>query len=150
LLGWLDSYKPLIVPSYFGGGAFAIFLFRQFFLTIPKEYDEAAKMDGASSLVIFFRILVPMAKPVFITMAIFSFMGSWNAFFGPLIYLNTTEKYTLQLGLQYFRRVADAGGEATEHLLMAGAMVMTLPCVILFLVLQRYFVRGVVLSGLKG
>jgi ABC-type glycerol-3-phosphate transport system permease component len=149
-LGWLDTYKPLIVPAYFGGGAFAIFLFRQFYLTIPKEYDEAAKIDGASSLLIFLRILVPMSKPVFITMAIFSFLGSWNAFFYPLIYLNTLEKFTLQLGLQYFRRSADAGGQPTEHLLMASAMVATLPCVLLFLVLQRYFVRGVVLSGIKG
>ena len=150
VLGWLDSYKPLIVPAYFGGGPFAIFLFRQFFLTIPKEFDEAAKIDGASSLTVFFRILVPMSKPVFITMAIFSFLGSWNAFFYPLIYLNTTEKLTLQLGLQYFRRVADAGGQATEHLLMAAAMVMTIPSLLLFVFLQRYFVRGVVMSGIKG
>ena len=150
VLGWLDSFKPLVVPAYFGGGAFAIFLFRQFFMTIPKEFDEAAKIDGASTLSIFWRILVPMSKPVFITMAIFSFLGSWNDFFHPLIYLNTKEKFTLQIGLQYFRRSADAGGGATEHLLMAGAMMMTLPCLLVFIVLQRYFVRGVVMSGLKG
>jgi ABC-type glycerol-3-phosphate transport system permease component len=149
-LGWLDSYKPLIVPSYLGGGAFAIFLFRQFFRTIPMDFDEAAKIDGASALTIFFRVLVPMSQPVFITLAILSFMGTWNAFFDPLIYLNSTEKYTLQLGLQYFRRAADAGGQPTEHLLMAAAMAATLPCVILYVLLQKYFVRGVIMSGIKG
>ena len=150
ILGWLDSYKPLIVPMYLGGGAFAIFLFRQFFLTIPKEYDEAAKIDGASSLRILVQIIVPMSKPVFITLAIFSFLGSWNSFFYPLIYLNTLDKFTLQLGLQYFRRSANAGGGPTEHLLLAAAMVMTLPCIVLFLTLQKYFIRGIASSGLKG
>jgi multiple sugar transport system permease protein len=149
-LGWLDTFKPLIVPSYFGGGAFAVFLFRQFFLTVPREYDEAAKMDGANSLTIYLRVLVPLAVPVFTTMGIFSFLGSWNSFFYPLIFLNTTEKFTLALGLRYFQRTATAGGRTTEHLLMAAAMVMTLPCVLLFLVMQRYFVRGIVMSGLKG
>lgn len=149
-LGWLDTFKPLFVPSYFGGGAFAVFLFRQFFLTVPKEYDEAAKMDGASSFTIFTRILVPLAVPIFTTMGIFSFLANWNSFFYPLIFLNTTEKFTLALGLRYFQRTVTAGGRATEHLLMAAAMVMTLPCVLLFLVMQRYFVRGIVMSGLKG
>jgi len=149
-LGWLDTLKPLIVPSWFGGGAFAIFLFRQFFLTIPKELDEAAKMDGANSLWIFARILVPLARPAFVTMGIFSFLGSWNDFFGPLIFLNTTEKFTLALGLQYFMRIVTAGGKPTEHLMMAAAMFMTFPCLLVFVFLQRYWVRGVVMSGLKG
>jgi ABC-type glycerol-3-phosphate transport system permease component len=149
-LGWLDTLKPLIVPSWFGGGAFAIFLFRQFFLTIPRELDEAATIDGANSLWIFARILVPLSKPVFITMGIFSFLGSWNDFFGPLIYLNTTEKFTLALGLQYFARIVTTGGEPTEGLMMAASMVMTLPCLLVFVFLQRYWVSGVVMSGLKG
>jgi multiple sugar transport system permease protein len=149
-LGWLDSLKPLIIPAYFGGGAFAVFLFRQFFLTIPKEFDEAAKMDGASSLVIFWKILVPLSVPIFTTMGIFSFLGNWNSFFYPLIFLNSKENFTLALGLRYFQRTVTAGGQATEHLMMAAAMVMTLPCVLLFLVLQRYFIRGIVMSGLKG
>lgn len=149
-LGWLDTLKPLIVPAYFGGGAFAIFLFRQFFLTIPRELDEAAKIDGANTLWIFARVLVPLSKPIFTTMAIFSFLGNWNSFFYPLIFLNTTEKFTLALGLSYFQRVASMGGKATEHLLMAAAMTMTFPCVVLFLVMQRYFVRGIVMSGIKG
>jgi ABC-type glycerol-3-phosphate transport system permease component len=149
-LNWLDSYRPLIVPMYLGGGAFSIFLCRQFFMTIPKEYDEAAKIDGASSFRILVQIIVPMSKPVFITLAIFAFLSSWNSFFYPLIYLNTLEKFTLQLGLQYFRRAADAGGEPTEHLLLAAAMVMTLPCIVLFLALQKYFIRGIVSTGIKG
>lgn len=149
-LGWLDTYKPLIVPRYFGGGAFMIFLFRQFFLTIPREFDEAAKVDGANSLWIFARILVPLSTPVFITSAIFTFLSNWNDFFGPLIFLNTMEKFTLALGLAYFRNIPEVGVEATEHFMMAAAMTMTIPCLVVFLILQRYFVRGMVMSGLKG
>jgi multiple sugar transport system permease protein len=149
-LEWLDTLKPLIVPAYFGGGAFAIFLFRQFFLTIPRELDEAAKIDGANSLWIFFQVLVPLSKPVFVTMGIFSFLGSWNDFFGPLIFLNTTEKFTMALGLNYFRRIVTTGGQPTEHLMMAAAMTMTIPVLVVFLVLQRYWVAGIVMSGIKG
>ncbi len=150
-LGWLDSFKPLVVPHWFAGSAFAIFLFRQFFLSIPKELDEAAKIDGANSLWIFFKIIVPLSTPVFITISILAFLGSWNDFFGPLIYLNSVNNLTLPLGLAYFQRVSMSGGHATEHLLMAASMAMTLPCIVLFLVLQRYYVRGVTISsGSKG
>lgn len=149
-LGWLDSLKPMIVPAYFGGGAFAIFLFRQFFLTLPRELDAAAKIDGANSLQIFFLVLAPLAKPAFITMAIFSFLGSWNDFFNPLIFVNTVEKFPLALGLTYFQRVAISAGPSTEHLLMAAAMTMTFPCLLLFVILQRYWVQGIVMTGIKG
>jgi ABC-type glycerol-3-phosphate transport system permease component len=149
-LGWLDSFKPLTIPPWFGGGAFAIFLFRQFFLTIPMDFDEAAKIEGAGSFRIYARILVPLCRPVFITLAIFSFLYHWNDFFHPLVFLNSNDKFPLSLGLTYFQRTAEAGGQATEHLLMAASMTMTFPCLILFLVLQRYFVRGIVMSGLKG
>ncbi len=149
-LGWLDSLKPMIVPAYFGGGAFAIFLFRQFFLTLPHELDAAAKIDGANSLHIFFLILVPLAKPAFITMSIFSFLGSWNDFFNPLIYVNTVEKFPLALGLTYFQRVAISAGPSTEHLLMAAAITMTFPCLLIFVILQRYWVQGIVMTGIKG
>jgi multiple sugar transport system permease protein len=149
-LGFLDTLKPLIVPSYFGGGAFAIFLFRQFFLTIPTEFDEAAKIDGASSIWIFARVLVPLAKPVLITMAIFSFLGSWNDYFNPLIYLNTPTNYTLAIGLTFYQRVLTAGGRAIEHLMMAAAMVMTFPSLLVFLILQNYYTEGIAMSGLKG
>lgn len=149
-LGWLDSLKPMIVPAYFGGGAFAIFLFRQFFLTLPRELDAAAKIDGANSLQIFFLVLAPLAKPAFITMAIFSFLGSWNDFFNPLIFVNTVEKFPLALGLTYFQRVAISAGPSTEHLLMAAAMTMTFPCLLIFVILQRYWVQGIVMTGIKG
>lgn len=149
-LGWLDQLRSLYIPPWFGGGAFAIFLFRQFFLTIPREFDEAAKIDGANSLWIFFRILAPLSVPVFVTMGIFSFLGSWNDFFGPLIFLNTTERYTLALGLTYFQRVVSIGGKATEHLMMAASMVMTFPCLLVFLLLQKYWIQGIVMSGIKG
>jgi len=149
-LGWLDQLRSLYIPPWFGGGAFAIFLFRQFFLTIPREFDEAAKIDGANSLWIFFRVLTPLSVPVFVTMGIFSFLGSWNDFFGPLIFLNTTEKFTLALGLTYFQRVVSLGGQATEHLMMAASIIMTLPCLLVFVLLQRYWIQGIVMSGIKG
>lgn len=149
-LGWLDQLRSLYIPPWFGGGAFAIFLFRQFFLTLPREYDEAARIDGANSLWTFFRILAPLSIPVFVTMGIFSFLGSWNDFFGPLIFLNTTEKFTLALGLTYFQRVVSIGGRATEHLMMAASMVMTVPCLLIFLLLQKYWIQGIVMSGIKG
>jgi ABC-type glycerol-3-phosphate transport system permease component len=150
-LGWLDSFKPLVVPHWFAGSAFAIFLFRQFFMSIPKELDEAAKIDGANSLWIFFKIIVPLSTPVFITITVLAFLGSWNDFFAPLIYLNSTNNLTLPLGLAYFQRIGISGGRATEHLLMAASMAMTLPCIVLFLILQRYYVRGVtVSSGSRG
>ena len=145
--GWLDTYNPLIIPNWFGGGAFTIFLFRQFFLTIPKDLDEAAKIDGANTLWIFIRIILPLSKPVIITMIVIGFLESWNDFFGPLIYLNTPAKYTLSLGLANFQRVVSAGGQATEHLLMAASMVMTLPSILVFILLQRYYIQGVVISS---
>src|SRR5258708_17567074 len=98
-LGWLDSFKPLVVPQWFAGSAFAIFLFRQFFLTIPKELDEAAKIDGANSLWVFFKIIVPLSTPLFITITVLAFLASWNDFFRPLIFLNSVEYLTLQLVL---------------------------------------------------
>ena len=146
-LGWLDTYNPLIIPHWLGGGAFAIFLFRQFFMTIPKDLDEAAKIDGANSLWIFLRIIVPLSKPVIITMVLIAFLDTWNDFFGPLIYLNSPDKYTLSLGLANFKRVATAGGRATEHLLMAASMVMTLPSILIFVLLQRWYIQGVVFSS---
>ena len=99
-------------------------MFRQFFLTIPKDLDEAAKIDGANTLWIFIRIILPLSKPVVIIMVVIGFLESWNDFFGPLIYLNTPAKYTLSLGLANFQRVVSAGGQATEHLLMAASMVI--------------------------
>lgn len=152
-IGWLDTYKPLIVPSYFGGGAFTIFLFRQFYMTIPQELLEAAKIDGCNPIRIYWRIMLPLVVPALITAMILSFQAHWNDFMTPLIYVSTLEKYTASVGLHFFRTTAQPesmGSKPTEHLLMAATMMMTLPCLVIFLTLQRYFIRGVVTSGLKG
>jgi multiple sugar transport system permease protein len=147
--GWLDTFWPLIVPSWFGGGAFYIFLMRQFFLTIPRDLDDAAKLDGANSLQIFAYVLLPLAMPALATMGVIAFIAHWNEFLGPLIYLNSTEKFPLSVGLRYFQNVGNET-EPMEHLLMAAAVMITAPCLILFFVAQRYFVQGVVMSGIKG
>ena len=152
--GWLDTLYPLIVPSYLGGGAFNVFLMRQFLMTIPIDFDEAAMLDGASALRILFVVLLPLIKPALITVSILSFLGHWNDFFTPLIYLNTTEKFTLSVGLRYFQTsFAYSGGDVgdpKEQLLMAASLMTALPCVLLFFVAQRYFVEGVVMSGIKA
>lgn len=149
-LGWLDSLNPLIWPHWLGGGAFFIFLLRQFFMTLPRDFDEAAKIDGANSFQILIHVLLPLCRPALTTVAIFSFLNHWNEFIGPLIYLNTPEKFTISLGLRYFQTVPLEPGEPKDHLLMAGAMMMSAPCALLFFFAQRYFVKGIVLSGIKG
>jgi multiple sugar transport system permease protein len=145
-LHWLDTYLPLTVPYFFGGGAFNIFLLRQFFRTIPEELADAARIDGCSEYIIYARIMMPLAKPALITVAIFTFFGTWNDFLGPLLYLNSPERFTISLGLAGFRSVM----RTRWDLLMAASTATTLPIVILFFLAQRYFVQGVVLSGLKG
>jgi ABC-type glycerol-3-phosphate transport system permease component len=149
-LGWINTFLPLIVPSYFGGGAFFIFLLRQFFLTIPKDLDEAAKLDGASSARIFWDIILPLSKPALATVAIFSFLDHWNEFIGPLIFLNSTEKFTLSIGLRYFMANPFESDEPREAILMAASLIVALPPLLLFFFAQRYFVRGIVTTGLKG
>ncbi len=145
-IGWYDTFYPLTVPAFFGGGVFFIFLLRQFFLTIPLEMDEAAKIDGAGTFGIFWRIMLPLAKPALATVAIFSFMWHWNDFLGPLIYLGDSNKRTLALALWAFQ-----GEHATDwHLLMAASTVIMLPLLILFFAAQKYFIQGVVISGVKG
>lgn len=145
-LGWLNTILPLVVPAYFGGGAFNIFLLRQFFTTIPYEYDEAAIMDGAGWFTIFWRIILPMAKPALATVAVLNVVAVWTDFFGPLIYLNDLNKMTLAVGLAFLR----GQHSAVLTLLMAGSMYSTLPMLIIFFMAQRYFVEGIQLSGLKG
>jgi multiple sugar transport system permease protein len=150
-IGWLDTLLPLIVPSFFAAssGAFFIFLLRQFFLTIPNDFHEAATIDGASSVQIFGRIILPLSLPALSTVAIFSFLFHWNDFLEPLIFLNSPEKLTLALGLR-FLQTAPAEGEPLEHVLMAGAVIYMLPVILLFIFCQRYFTRGLVMSGIKG
>jgi multiple sugar transport system permease protein len=144
-LHWVDTFLPLIVPAWFGGGAFNIFLLRQFFMGVPRELDEAAILDGASHSVIFWRIIMPVSKPALATVGIFAFIYNWRDFMGPLIYLNSPEKQTLELGLRTYQAL-----QAEEwHLLMAGSVTVMIPLLTLFLLGQRYFVRGIVMSGLK-
>ena len=149
-LGWIDTIKPLWVPAWFGGGAFYIFLMRQFFLSLPRELDEAAIIDGANRLQVFFRILLPLTKPALATMTVISFMDNWSDFLGPLIYLNTPQKFTLAVGLQYFNAVEGQSYEPTEHLLMTACVLTVLPTLLVFFATQKYFVRGIVMTGIKG
>lgn len=156
--GWINTYNPLIVPAFLGGGAFNIFLMRQFLLTIPVELDEAAEIDGANSWAIFWLILVPLAKPAIATMAILTFVGQWNNFMGPLIYLTSDQNFTAVLGLLVFVNqsvIANAygahrSGVALDNIMLAASFVTTLPGLILFFAFQRFFVQGIVLTGLKG
>ncbi|WP_163543165.1 carbohydrate ABC transporter permease [Occultella kanbiaonis] len=148
-LGALDTFIPLTVPAFFagaGGGVFNIFLFRQFFLSIPYELDEAAYIDGANPWTVYWRIIMPLAKPVTVVVVIFTFIGVWNDFLGPLLYLTDDSNFTLALGLATFQSTYTA----QWGLLMAASLVVILPIIVLFFVLQRYFVEGVTLTGLKG
>ena len=148
-LKWMDSIKPLTIPFFFGGGAFNIFLFRQFFRTFPEELSDAARIDGATEFGIFWRIFVPLSTPAFITVAIFTFMFSWNDFIGPLLYINSPDKFTVAVGLATYRSALGVGRTRWD-LLMAASVAMTTPIVLLFFILQRYFIRGVVMTGFKG
>jgi multiple sugar transport system permease protein len=144
-LGWLDSLRPLIIPAYFGGGAFTIFLLRQFFLTLPRELDEAARLDGATYFQIYARVLMPLTRPALITVGLFAFIYHWKDLMGPLIYLNSTEKQTLELGLRTFQTIRGTDW----NLLMAGSVIVLVPLLVLFFLGQRYFIQGIVMSGLK-
>jgi len=145
-LRWIDTLKPLIVPAFFGGGAFFIFLLRQFFMTIPSELEDAAKIDGCSPLGIYWNVALPLSKPALATVAIFAFMAHWNDFMGPLIYIQSMENKTLALGLNSFKSL-----HGTEYqLLMAASIAVLLPVLVIFFSAQKYFVQGIVLSGIKG
>jgi multiple sugar transport system permease protein len=141
-LQWINTYYPLVVPAFFGS-AFFIFLLRQFYMTIPNELIEAAKMEGASHFRIWWKIGLPLTKPALATVAIFSFNGAWNDFLGPLLYLNDESLYTLQLGLQVFK-----GQMNTQwNYLMAGSLLVLLPVIILFFFFQKYFIKGINLQS---
>jgi multiple sugar transport system permease protein len=148
-LGALDTIAPLTVPNWFagaGGGVFNIFLLRQFFLTIPFELDEAAYIDGASPWRVFWTIVMPLSKPAIIVVTVFTFIGTWNDFLGPLLYLQSEENYTLSLGLASFQSMY-----LTQWgYLMAASAAVIAPIIALFFVLQRYFIEGVTLTGIKN
>lgn len=149
-MGFINTLYPLWVPFWFGGAGFFIFLIRQFLLSIPAELDEAAVIDGASYFRVFWAILLPLCKPALATVAVISFISHWNEFTTPLVYLNSEELFTVALGLTFFRYIPEAGGQPMQHLLMAGSVMAITPCLILFFSAQRYFVQGIVLSGIKG
>jgi multiple sugar transport system permease protein len=146
-LGWLDTLAPLIVPTFFGGSAFSIFLLRQFFMTIPIEYDEAALMDGASRWHIFWRILLPLSTPALAAVGVFAFVFYWNDFLGPLIILSTPKNFTLTIFLANF---SVAYARTTQwNLYMAAALIIILPCLVLFFFSQNAFLKGITITDFK-
>jgi multiple sugar transport system permease protein len=145
-LGWIGTFKPLWAPTFFAG-AFNVFLLRQFFLGLPKDISEAARIDGCSELGIFFRVILPLCKPALLVVALFQFLYTWNDFLGPLIYLTEQKDFTLALGLQSFQ--SQQGGTAWHHLMAASTLVI-LPVIILFFFTQKSFIAGIATSGGKN
>jgi ABC-type glycerol-3-phosphate transport system permease component len=145
-LGWINTLLPLIVPAFFGGTPFYIFLLRQFFKGIPSDLEDAARLDGAGFFRIWWTVAMPLAKPALATVAILSILHHWNDFLGPLIYLHTQDNWTLALGIRLFR---DAY-QVNFNLMMAYAVMMTIPVFTVFFVFQKYFVRGIAISGMGG
>ncbi|MBN2089232.1 carbohydrate ABC transporter permease [candidate division KSB1 bacterium] len=148
-LGWVDTFLPLIVPAFFGS-PFYIFLLRQFFLTIPYQYDEAALLDGASRFRIFWNIIFPLARPAIATVVVFSFIGTWNDFFNPLIYINSFENATLTLGLNLLKTQIIGSGVTQWHLIMAASVLVLIPNIIIFFLAQQHFMKGINVGGLKA
>ncbi len=144
-LGWVGDFRPLIIPSFFGSALY-IFLLRQFFMTLPMELSEAARIDGASELRIYAMVILPLAKPALATVAIFEFIARWRDYLGPLIYLSNQKQYTLSLGIYEYR--SQYGAE--WGLLMAASVLITLPIILLFFFLQKTLVQGIELTGIKG
>lgn len=147
-LGWVNTILPLTLPSFLATNAFSVFILRQFFMSFPRELDEAARLDGCSYFGVLTRILLPNSKTSMFVVALFCFVGTWNDFFGPLIYLNDMEKYTLAVGLVMLK--ASQGATLDMGPMMAAALLAVIPTFILYLTCQKYFVQGVVTSGLKG
>ena len=146
-LGWINTYLPLTVPAFFATSGYNVFLLRSYMSGIPKDFDEAATIDGAGSLRIFSQVMMPMCKPVLTAIMVFTFMGTWNDFNGPLIYLYDANKYTLSLGLSFFKGLYTS----KWNLLMAATMLVMLPILIIFFVAQDYIIDGIsISSGTKG
>jgi multiple sugar transport system permease protein len=144
ILGWVDTYKALILPGIFT--AYGTFMLRQFFMTLPKELEDAAKIDGCSYFGIFWRIILPLSKPALATLTTFTFMGTWMNFMWPLVVVNSHEKFTLPVGLSYFQSLH----HTDWTLLMAASVMMLTPILLVFIFNQRYFVEGIKLTGIKG
>jgi multiple sugar transport system permease protein len=144
--GWINTLRPLIVPYWFGAGSFYIFLMRQFFLTLPTEMEDAARVDGAGRFRIYLQLVLPLSGPALASVIVFSFIDHWNDFLGPLIYTNKVEQRTLALGLRYFANEAIT----RFNLIMAGSALMLVPVLIVFFLANKHFVRGIATSGLAG
>jgi multiple sugar transport system permease protein len=144
-IGWIDTLLPLIVPNFFAN-AYDVFLLRQFFLTIPLELDDAAKIDGANPFQTFLHVMLPQARPALVAVGIFHFLWAWNDFYEPLIFLHSRENWTVAVGLQTFNALYSVN----THLIMAASVVMVLPPIILFFLAQQIFTQGVVITGIKG
>jgi multiple sugar transport system permease protein len=145
-LGWIDTFLPFIVPAWLGGGAYNVFLVRQYYLTLPLDLDEAAKIDGASNWRVWWNIIVPLSYPVLVAIGIFAFVAHWNEFLEALIFLNSESLKTLSLGLRAFLAPSDA----SWHITMAASMWLVAPMMLVFFVGQRYFIKGVAMTGIAG
>lgn len=148
-LNWIDTLLPLWVPAWFGGTPFAIFLMRQFMLTLPRDLDEAAVLDGASYFRVFWQILLPLCKPALATLAIINFIAVWNEFLDPIVFLSSAKHFPIAVGLWYFQ-AQPMSSTPTAHYLLAAGVTSIIPPIVLFFAFQRYFVRGVAMTGLKG
>jgi multiple sugar transport system permease protein len=144
-IGWIDTLLPLIIPAFFAN-AYDVFLLRQFFMTVPLELDDAAKIDGANPFQTYLHIMLPQARPALVAVAVFHFLWAWNDFYEPLIFLHSRENWTVAVGLQTFNALYSVN----THLIMAASVVIVLPPIILFFLAQRIFTQGVVISGVKG
>jgi multiple sugar transport system permease protein len=148
-LGLLNSYDPLVVPAWTAWGPAYVFLLRQFFMTIPRDMEDAATVDGANTVQTFFYVMLPLVKPAFLAIGVLSFMGNWNNFEGPLIYLNTTQMFPLVLTIQFFQQ--SLSKEAPKwHYLMAMTTMMAAPILVLYFVAQKYFIEGLTVGAVKG
>jgi len=145
-LGWINTLLPLIVPAFFGGHPFYIFLLRQFFMGLPRELDDAAMIDGAGFFRVWWTIVMPLARPALATVAILSILAHWNDFTAPLVYLNTQDNWTLALGIRLFRDQY----QLNFNLMMAYAVMMTLPVFTVFFIFQKYFIQGITMTGMGG
>ena len=148
--GWINTYYPLIIPAWLGTNAFAIFLLRQFFKTIPLDYIDAGRMDGASEMRILLSIFVPLSKPALLTIAVFTFIGSWNDLWGPLIFIHKENLYTLPIGLMNFIGITANVQGTPWQLIMAVSTTMMVPIVVIFFLAQKRFIEGISMTGLKG
>lgn len=149
-LGWIDTLYPLWLPWWFGGSAFAIFLVRQFILTLPRELDEAAVIDGAGYFRIYWNVLMPLCKPALAALAIISFIAHWDSFLDPVVFLHSPQNFTIAIGLWFFKAQPMVQSKPTAHLLMAASVTSIALPIALFFSFQRYFVQGIALTGLKG